>query len=104
MSDAITVVEGLDFVVSLAAGHLHPDDLEAARATATTARTRAGHLGTTMVLALVGGTGSGKSSLLNKLVARKQLARTSSTPGKTRLVHWYEVERTAGPVVWLVDD
>ena len=54
-------------------------------------------------IAFLGGSNVGKSSLLNKLVARKQLARTSSTPGKTRLVHWYAVERTAGPVVWLVD-
>lgn len=76
MSDAITVVEGLDFVVSLAAGQLHPDDLEAARSTASTARMRAGHLGTTMVLALVGGTGSCKSSLLNAL-ADDEIASTS---------------------------
>jgi GTP-binding protein EngB required for normal cell division len=76
VSDAITVVEGLDFVVSLAAGHLHPDDLDAARSTASDARTRAGHLGTTMVLALVGGTGSGKSSLLNAL-AGEEIASTS---------------------------
>ena len=54
-------------------------------------------------IAFLGRSNVGKSSLLNKLVARKQLARTSSTPGKTRLVHWYAVERTAGPVVWLVD-
>lgn len=76
MSDAITVVEGLDFIVSLASGHLHPDDLDSARETATNARMRAGHLGTTMVLALVGGTGSGKSSLLNAL-AGEDVASTS---------------------------
>ena len=33
----------------------------------------------------------GKSSLLNRLVQRKKLARTSGTPGKTRLIHWYRV-------------
>jgi GTP-binding protein EngB required for normal cell division len=76
MSDAITVVEDLDFIVSLAAGHLHPDDIAAAQATATNARLRAGHLGTTMVLALLGGTGSGKSSLLNAL-ADEEIASTS---------------------------
>jgi GTP-binding protein len=54
-------------------------------------------------IAFLGRSNVGKSSLLNRLVARKQLARTSSTPGKTRLVHWYAVERTAGPPVWLVD-
>ena len=43
-------------------------------------------------VALLGRSNVGKSSLLNKLVRRKQLARTSSTPGKTRLIHVYEVD------------
>ena len=34
----------------------------------------------------------GKSSLINCLVNKKKLARTSSTPGKTRLFYFYEVE------------
>ena len=54
-------------------------------------------------VAFLGRSNVGKSSLLNRLVARKQLARTSSTPGKTRLVHWYEVERTVGTALWFVD-
>ena len=44
-------------------------------------------------VALLGRSNVGKSSLLNRLASRKQLARTSSTPGKTRLLHWYRVER-----------
>ena len=44
-------------------------------------------------VALLGRSNVGKSSLLNRLVQRKRLARTSGTPGKTRLVHWYRVER-----------
>jgi GTP-binding protein len=54
-------------------------------------------------IAFLGRSNVGKSSLLNKLVARKALARTSSTPGKTRLIHWYRVERSAGGDIWLVD-
>ena len=38
-------------------------------------------------VAFLGRSNVGKSSLLNKLVNRKSLARTSSTPGKTRLLH-----------------
>jgi len=76
LSDIITVVEGLDFVVSLAEGHVHPEDLDSARSAASAARSRVGHLGSTMVLALVGGTGSGKSSLLNAL-AGQHIASTS---------------------------
>ena len=41
-------------MVGLADGHLHPDDLEAARRAARSARDRAGHLGATLVTALLG--------------------------------------------------
>lgn len=34
----------------------------------------------------------GKSSLLNTLVLRKNLARTSSKPGKTRQINFYNIE------------
>jgi len=54
-------------------------------------------------VAFLGRSNVGKSSLLNKLVARKALARTSSTPGKTRLIHWYRVEKSPGGELWLVD-
>ena len=77
MTDVITVVEGLDFIVSLAAGHVHPEDIDAAREAAESARLRAGYLGSTVVMALVGGTGSGKSSLLNAIVG-EEVAPTSA--------------------------
>jgi GTP-binding protein len=44
----------------------------------------------------------GKSSLLNALVQRKQLARTSSTPGKTRMIHFFEVDIDASE--WMFVD
>jgi GTP-binding protein len=53
-------------------------------------------------VAFLGRSNVGKSSLLNRLVGRRQLARTSSVPGKTRLIHWYRVEGPAGEI-WLVD-
>ena len=53
-------------------------------------------------VAFLGRSNVGKSSLLNRLVARKQLARTSRTPGKTRLLHFYRVERPGGELL-LVD-
>lgn len=34
----------------------------------------------------------GKSSLLNRLLGGRQLARTSSKPGCTRLIHFYRVD------------
>lgn len=42
-------------------------------------------------LALAGRSNVGKSSLLNKLTGRKNLAKTSSTPGKTRSLNFYKV-------------
>lgn len=53
-------------------------------------------------IAFLGRSNVGKSSLLNRLVNRKALARTSNTPGKTRLLHWYRVLREHDEL-WLVD-
>ncbi len=53
-------------------------------------------------IAFLGRSNVGKSSLLNALVGRKQLARTSSTPGKTRLIHFFRVETDARDLL-LVD-
>jgi GTP-binding protein len=43
-------------------------------------------------IALAGRSNVGKSSLINALGGRKKLAKTSSTPGKTRSVNFYLVE------------
>jgi GTP-binding protein len=43
-------------------------------------------------IAVLGRSNVGKSSFINTLVGRKGLARTSSTPGKTRRIHFYRVE------------
>lgn len=45
-------------------------------------------------IAFLGRSNCGKSSLLNRLVQRRRLARTSGTPGKTRLLHFYKVRRS----------
>jgi GTP-binding protein len=42
-------------------------------------------------IAFVGRSNVGKSSLINSLVGRRNLARTSNTPGKTRTANWYVV-------------
>lgn len=42
-------------------------------------------------IALAGKSNVGKSSLINNLVCRKALARTSSEPGKTQTINYYKV-------------
>ncbi len=44
-------------------------------------------------IALSGKSNVGKSSLINKLLNRKSLARTSSEPGKTRAVNFFNIDR-----------
>ncbi|MEG3069995.1 MAG: ribosome biogenesis GTP-binding protein YihA/YsxC [Candidatus Syntrophopropionicum ammoniitolerans] len=40
---------------------------------------------------MAGRSNVGKSSLLNRLVNRKRLARSSNTPGRTRLINFFQV-------------
>ena len=47
----------------------------------------------------MGRSNAGKSSFINALVGRRQLARTSARPGKTRRLHFYRLE----DAIYLVD-
>jgi GTP-binding protein len=53
-------------------------------------------------IVLVGRSNVGKSSLINALV-RRPLARTSGTPGKTRLANVYRIARDGAAPIHLVD-
>lgn len=44
-------------------------------------------------IALTGRSNVGKSSLINRLIQRKKMARTSSTPGKTQTLNFYRLNR-----------
>ncbi len=50
-------------------------------------------------IVLIGRSNVGKSSLINRLINRKGLAKTSSTPGKTRTINFYRINE----LFYLVD-
>lgn len=50
-------------------------------------------------IAFVGRSNVGKSSLLNRVLNRRKLARVSRTPGRTREINFFQV----GKVWWFVD-
>lgn len=54
-------------------------------------------------IAFAGRSNVGKSSLLNMLLARKGLARTSNTPGRTREIVFFDVKVAGGPSMKFVD-
>jgi len=54
-------------------------------------------------VAFAGRSNVGKSSLINKLVGVARLARTSQTPGRTRLLNWFRVEPPRGRPLAFVD-
>ncbi len=59
-------------------------------------------------IVMVGRSNVGKSSWINSMLGRKNLARTSNTPGKTRLMNFYEAtcssETLAVPRRWSIVD
>jgi GTP-binding protein len=51
-------------------------------------------------IAFAGRSNVGKSSLINALINRKKMARTSSTPGRTQAINFFEIEKDR---MYLVD-
>lgn len=66
------VINKAEFVTSVAPGGAYPAPLESE-------------------IAIVGKSNVGKSSLINKLTNNRKLAKTSATPGKTRLINFFKL-------------
>ena len=54
-------------------------------------------------VAVIGRSNVGKSSLVNALAKRRDIARTSKTPGRTQLLNVFDVARPTGGPATLVD-
>jgi GTP-binding protein len=54
-------------------------------------------------IAFAGRSNVGKSSLINTLTGVPKLARTSNTPGRTRLLNWFRVDPPRGKPLHFVD-
>jgi hypothetical protein len=89
MSDLREILDLHDRLVASCVGVAPDDAVEAAAEVGRAARRRVGYLGDTVLVALAGGTGSGKSSLLNALAGEEV-----SPPGSIR-------PTTAEPVAWI---
>ena len=91
-ADLIEALEALDLAVARAAGVVGDEVVQPYAAVALNARRRIGFLGETVVIALGGGTGVGKSSLLNAL-AGTTVARTGALRPTTNT-----------PLAWIPDN
>ncbi|MEL7161856.1 MAG: ribosome biogenesis GTP-binding protein YihA/YsxC [Bacteroidota bacterium] len=65
--------------------------IHASKFTSSHARVAQAPKGDTPEFAFIGRSNVGKSSLINMLTGRKELARTSSTPGKTQLINYFRI-------------
>jgi energy-coupling factor transporter ATP-binding protein EcfA2 len=88
-ADLLAVVDAFDRVIAAAEGVVEPAVLDPVAETVRAVRRRAGYLGDTVVAAVAGGTGSGKSSLVNALAGE-----IVSEPGGMR-------PTTGTPLAWI---
>jgi GTP-binding protein len=87
------------------AAHVRPDAARVVSAEFTAAARTPVELPppTLIEIAFAGRSNVGKSSVLNRLMNRRNLARTSSTPGCTRGINFFSVRTAAGMNLSLVD-
>ena len=98
MSDVISALETLDLAIGRATGIVADADIKAATAVADRVRERRGFLGDTLVIALAGGTGSGKSSLLNAIAGREVAEAGVLRPTTEQALAWIPTDPEPGLV------
>ncbi len=80
-----------------------PDDIVSASFVAAAVPGHELPPGAGIEIAFAGRSNVGKSSLINTLVQRKNLVRTSSTPGSTRQLNLFEAKTRDGAAFYFVD-
>ena len=88
MSDATYWLDQFDRVVAAAAQHLPDDPMTEIAAIASDQRQRRAYAGNLLLVGLVGGTGSGKSSLLNALAGAEVSPSGAMRPTTAEALAW----------------
>jgi GTP-binding protein EngB required for normal cell division len=103
VADLANAIQSLSAAVEAAAEMVPAEALEGVSAIARAAEQRHGFLGDTVVIALAGGTGSGKSSLLNALAGHEVSGVGAVRPTTAEPLVWLPANPEPG-LVRLVDD
>lgn len=103
MRDVDQLIDALDRVVVTAPGFVDEGLAIAADSAALQLRRRTGYLGETLVLAIVGGTGAGKSSLLNAIAGEPIASVSDIRPHTHEPLAWIP-ESAGGGLTALLDD
>lgn len=102
-ADLLAAVDAFDRVLAAAEGLVDPAVLDPVAETVQAVRARAGYLGDTVVAAVAGGTGSGKSSLINALAAEVVTESGGMRPTTGMPMAWIPANPEPG-LVRLLDD
>ncbi|NNF62971.1 MAG: ATP-binding protein, partial [Acidimicrobiia bacterium] len=95
MTDVTMLLDDFDLVAARADGVADPGEVQAAAEAAKALRQRSGFIGDTLVVALAGGTGSGKSSVLNAFAGAEIASVSPVRPHTDFPLAW--IPSDAGP-------
>ena len=95
MTTLLDLIDQLDLAVTRADGVAADDEIERALGVAKQARLRRGFIGDELVIALAGGTGSGKSSVLNAIAGAEIATVSRIRPHTDDPLAW--IPESSGP-------
>lgn len=99
----LELIDTVELAVSRSTGHAPREVIIEAQRRLDSLRNRKGHFGEVLVVALAGGTGSGKSSLLNAIAGEDVAGVSVLRPHTQTPLAWVPVDRSEG-VERLLDD